>query len=116
MNNLFLYSCFPYKLFLIYKWSIYNWFGIHKEINGLFVKIGGRESRNSGKIFESLCIKYGISNREKEIIKLILKGLLNKEIAFKLHLSKRAVEYHITNIYRKVGISKRYDLLSRFRI
>ena len=28
MNNLFLYSCFPYKLFLIYKWSIYNWFGI----------------------------------------------------------------------------------------
>jgi len=36
MNNLFLYSCFPYKLFLIYKWSIYNWFGIYGGLRNIY--------------------------------------------------------------------------------
>jgi len=40
MNNLFLYSCFPYKLFLIYKWSICNWFGIERFLEDDFVSLG----------------------------------------------------------------------------
>jgi DNA-binding NarL/FixJ family response regulator len=88
---------------------------IRKEIDGVLTKIAGRKNQKPEATFESLCTRYGISNREREIIKLILKGLLNKEIAFRLHLSQRAVEYHITSIFKKVDIKKRYDLLSKFR-
>jgi signal transduction histidine kinase/DNA-binding LacI/PurR family transcriptional regulator/DNA-binding NarL/FixJ family response regulator len=89
---------------------------IRKEIDNLLSHIEDGENKKSGETFESLCVNYGISNREKEIIKFIIEGLINKEIAFRLRLSQRAVEYHITNIFKKVGITKRYDLLSKFGV
>jgi DNA-binding NarL/FixJ family response regulator len=93
---------------------------IRKGIDGLFSKIEGKENLTTPSpfksLFESLCIKYGISTREKEIIKLLIEGLINKEIAYRLHISKRAVEYHITNIFKKAGVSKRSELLTIFRI
>ncbi|MBN2135443.1 MAG: response regulator [Acidobacteria bacterium] len=89
---------------------------IRKGIEGLLSKIENSKKQHPGTVFESLCIKYNISAREKEIIKLMLEGLINKEIAGRLNLSTRTVEYHITNIYKKAGISKRYDLISLFRI
>lgn len=42
-----------------------------------------------------------LSNREKEIVNLIIDGLSNKEIATKLFISDSTVETHRKNIYRK---------------
>ncbi|MBN2442628.1 MAG: substrate-binding domain-containing protein [Spirochaetales bacterium] len=88
---------------------------LRQGIDNLFSEIEGKKNRNPCLSFEKLCIKYGFSSREKEITKFLLDGLLNKEIAFRLHLSKRAIEYHITNIFKKVGVSKRNELISTFR-
>ncbi|MBN2535725.1 MAG: AAA family ATPase [Spirochaetales bacterium] len=89
---------------------------IRKGIDGLFSMIESGKNPATEKSFEHLCMKYGISALEKKIIRLLLEGFINKEIAYQLHLSKRAVEYHITSIFQKAGVSRRHDLLTLFRI
>ncbi len=54
--------------------------------------------------FEKKLIEYPeirLSIREKEIVNLMIKGLLNREIADQLFISESTVETHRKNIYRK---------------
>lgn len=53
--------------------------------------------------------------REIEILSLLQNGLSNKEIGEKLYISVETVKYHIKNIYIKLQISSRSELLLRFR-
>ena len=48
-----------------------------------------------------------LTEREKEILNLIAKGLKNKEISEKLFISEGTVKIHINNILRKLGVSDR---------
>ena len=89
---------------------------IRKGLEDLLSKITDSKKQQPGAVFESLCIKYSFTPREKEIIKLLLEGFIIKEIANRLHLSRRSIEYHITNIYKKTGVKNRYNLLSLFKI
>jgi NarL family two-component system response regulator LiaR len=50
-----------------------------------------------------------LSERELDIIKLAAKGLTNKDIAEKLHLSYRTVEGHMRGIFNKLGIGSRTE-------
>jgi signal transduction histidine kinase/DNA-binding NarL/FixJ family response regulator len=63
------------------------------------------------KDFDIIKNKYNITGSENEIIKMILDGKINKEIAFELKKSVRTVEGHIRNIYLKLGISNRMELI-----
>jgi DNA-binding CsgD family transcriptional regulator len=49
------------------------------------------------------------SNRERAVIELLLQGKSNKQIAFILHLTPRTIEYHLTNIYNKLGVGSRSE-------
>ena len=49
--------------------------------------------------------------REMEIVRLCCEGLQSKEIASRLNISKRTVETHKNNIFRKLGISSTADLV-----
>ncbi|MBN2441468.1 MAG: substrate-binding domain-containing protein [Spirochaetales bacterium] len=89
---------------------------IRKRLDNFFSKIEEGDHLISERNFESLCSKYDISSREEEIIKLLLEGHINKEISDMIHISKRAVEYHITKIFKKIGASNRFDLITIFRI
>jgi DNA-binding CsgD family transcriptional regulator len=53
---------------------------------------------------------YNITDREFQIIDLVLSGLSNKIIAEKLGISERTVETHRLNVYAKIGISDRIEL------
>ena len=53
-----------------------------------------------------------LSKREKEIAKLILEGLTNKELAIKLKISINTIKIHITNIYKKLDVSDRLALFT----
>ena len=48
-----------------------------------------------------------LSARETEIIRLIARGLSNKEISASLHLSEKTVKNHISRIFSKLNISAR---------
>ncbi|WP_271783735.1 helix-turn-helix domain-containing protein [Aquimarina algiphila] len=52
-----------------------------------------------------------ISNREKEVIALIVTGKKNKEISDELFVDISTIKSHINNIYRKTGVKNRKELI-----
>jgi len=52
-----------------------------------------------------------LSNREWEVLQLVLQGKSNKLIAFSLGISVRTVEFHLKNIYAKFQVSSRIELI-----
>jgi DNA-binding CsgD family transcriptional regulator len=74
------------------------------------------EARTARRILEELGVacelevaphaaRDGLTRREREILRLLARGLSNQEIAADLVLSVRTVECHISNIYDKIGAS-----------
>jgi len=55
---------------------------------------------------------YQISERERDLINLIIRGISNQDIADQLYISVNTVKTHIRNIYRKTSVSNRYQLIS----
>jgi two-component system response regulator NreC len=53
----------------------------------------------------------GLSAREVEVLRLIALGHTSAEVARQLHLSPRTVETHRARINRKLGLSKRAELV-----
>ncbi len=64
---------------------------------------------------QSFIKKYGITNREQEIIELIQLGDSNSKISKKLFLSEKTVANHIYNIYKKLNITSRFELICLFK-
>jgi len=50
-----------------------------------------------------------LTKREKEILALIVEGLSNKEISKRLFLSNSTIQFHVSNILSKLGVSKRTE-------
>lgn len=50
-----------------------------------------------------------LTAREMDVIQFAAEGLTNKEIAIKLTLSARTVNFHLDNIYSKLGVSTRTE-------
>ena len=48
-----------------------------------------------------------LSQRERDVLKVIALGLAYDEIAAKLFISPHTVKNHVSNIYRKLGIDDR---------
>ncbi len=55
-----------------------------------------------------------LSEREREVAKLVSQGKSNKAIASALIISERTVENHITSIFKKMGVSSRAELIARY--
>jgi DNA-binding CsgD family transcriptional regulator len=51
------------------------------------------------------------SKREREVIDLLLQGKSNKQIAFLLGVSNRTIEFHLSNIYTKLGVNSRTEAI-----
>ena len=58
--------------------------------------------------------KYGITQREAEITKLLLQGKSNKEIADQLCIAHHTVKNHVYRLYQKLEVNKRYQLVNLF--
>jgi DNA-binding CsgD family transcriptional regulator len=64
---------------------------------------------------EAIFTQYNISPREKEVVRLVLEGRSNQEIGEKLFISLSTVKTHISNIYLKLGVKNRIELLTFFQ-
>jgi predicted ATPase/DNA-binding CsgD family transcriptional regulator len=56
-----------------------------------------------------------LSAREAEVLRLVAMGLSNAEVAKKLFLSSRTVDWHLSSIYRKLGFHSRTEA-ARFAV
>ena len=48
-----------------------------------------------------------LTSRELEILQLVLAGKTNKAIASEVDISEKTVEFHLDNIYTKIGVRTR---------
>jgi DNA-binding CsgD family transcriptional regulator/streptogramin lyase len=70
--------------------------------------------RNEARL-EDVFVKCGISKREQEIIRLVLQGKSNAEIEKELFISVHTVKNHIYNIYQKLHVKNRFQVIRLFR-
>ncbi len=54
-----------------------------------------------------------LTAREQEVLHLLARGMRNKEIATRLFVSERTVNFHLANIYQKLNVSGRTEALSK---
>ena len=85
------------------------------------VLVGGapmdaRIARKVLEMFSRLSLpteEYGLTGREKEILRLIVDGLTAKGIAEKLFLSFRTIDTHVKNIYTKLHVHSRSGAVAK---
>jgi DNA-binding NarL/FixJ family response regulator len=51
----------------------------------------------------------GLTDRELEILKAVARGLSNQAIGKEFWVTEQTVKFHLTNIYRKLGVSNRTE-------
>ncbi len=98
----FLFSSIPYALYGIFL-IVY------------FLRYSPPASMEVDGLSEGFLVKYGITEREREIILKVIQGKSNADIASELFVSIATVKTHLHNIYKKIGIDSRYSLLARVR-
>lgn len=60
--------------------------------------------------------EFHITNREKEIIDCLTAGLSYRQISEKLSISIPTVKTHVTNIYKKLGVQNKIELINAIKI
>jgi len=51
----------------------------------------------------------GLTERELSILRLVAEGMSNLDIASKLYVTEQTVKFHLSNIYRKLGVANRTE-------
>ncbi len=113
LDLLFLRS-FPFKLinlsYMVFSILVYQFIVKH------YISKYEMGSKDSKADLEKLFKKYDISKREKEIVELLLEGKSNREIAEALFISGNTVKTHVKNIYRKLEVKNRVQLVYMVKI
>ncbi len=79
---------------------------------GVLREMGKSHSEESQDLSGQQLKNFNISPREEEIIRLILRGMSNKEIQAALFISHNTVKNHVYNIYQKMNVKSRLQLVS----
>ena len=85
---------------------------IARACRGLLKRAGApipRRGRGDSEVPPQLRA-LGVTSREVDVLKLVVDGLSNREIAARLSLSPRTVEFYVAKLLRSTGASGRADL------
>ena len=63
---------------------------------------------------QQAAVNYGLTKREAEIVDLVCHNLSTEEICDKLFLAPSTLSKHLSNIYSKVKVSSRIQLMAMF--
>ncbi len=73
------------------------------------------EKVEKGKIEKSLLETVDLTEREREIVRLVLAGLSNREIGEQLYIAESTVKKHMSHIFEKMEVKNREQLKQKFR-
>lgn len=89
---------------------------IHAAAKGeVFIQSSFAAKIISRQINQSVAMenKVALTTREKQILRLIINGMNNKEVALQLHLSMNTVRTHRANIMDKLDVHNSAELISK---
>ncbi|WP_218031476.1 helix-turn-helix transcriptional regulator [Paenibacillus kobensis] len=87
---------------------------IHDYLNKMIATFGLAEEEDKDRAAEEQGGMQRLSKREKEIAELLIQGRSNKDIAVQLYLSEVTVKKHAANIYKKLDIKNRVQLVHKY--
>jgi DNA-binding CsgD family transcriptional regulator len=58
-----------------------------------------------------LRIEFRLTRRESDVLRRVIDGLRNSEISDDLAITEQTVKDHLSNIYEKLGVENRFDLI-----
>ena len=64
-----------------------------------------------GRTMDQISDEYHLTRREEEILGLVFQDMNNDEILERITISKHTLLKHLQNLYRKCGVTSRWDLL-----
>lgn len=67
---------------------------------------------NENQVSSSRLKEYGLTPKEISVVELVASGKSNKEIASILDISENTVKTHISNVYKKLNINYRIELMN----
>ncbi len=79
-----------------------------------FHEIGSTPKLLHTSSFESFCESHGLSKREQEVCYLLAKGYTSARIQKELYIAAGTVNYHSRNIYAKLGVHSKQELIALF--
>ena len=82
-----------------------------EPVPGLMPALSWRSGRPWGSAVTSLPPPYSLTGREREILGYLALGHSGAYISEELLISPNTVRTHIHNIYRKVGVASREDIV-----
>lgn len=108
---------FPGEIHLLMKLqgSPGNWtFRVHiSEQKGPFVAVFIVEESLSNKIdLNKIRGDFKLTRRETDVLRRVMNGLRNIDIADDLEISEQTVKDHLSNVYMKLGVENRFTLVS----
>ncbi len=71
------------------------------------------EPADPGRLYPLLMSAYGLTEREKDVTRLVLQGSSTAQIAADLVLSAHTVQQHLKSIFDKTGVHSRRDLVGK---
>lgn len=86
---------------------------IRATMQGRRIWLLGSDQRFGMEDFDSRVDRTALTQREREVLGLMLHGLTNAQVATKLYIELPTVKTHVRNILSKLGVQNRRELLRR---
>ena len=99
----------PATAFILFSLSVF-----------IFLKTNSQRKRSVQQSFETMdpekmFQQFKLTPREQEIVTFLLQGKTRKDIINTLFISEHTVKNHISNIYKKLGVKNRLQVIRRFQ-
>jgi DNA-binding CsgD family transcriptional regulator len=116
VNRGSLNELFPGEIYLTKKFdgSPSNWifrFYVYEKPDALIYVVIIEETISNKMDMNEIRRKFRLTRRETDIVRRVVDGLRNSEIAEEVAISEQTVKDHLSNIYMKIGVENRMALM-----
>jgi DNA-binding CsgD family transcriptional regulator len=105
---------YPFNLNTLIYLLFNLWTALYLYKNNYFIASSDHDKAISDAgtyTIDEIANRFNLTKREKELIELVYRGYSNPEISARLNITTGTVKRHIQNIFKKMDIKNRYELI-----